>query len=809
MPNQLVVIDPSVANYRSLIDQLGTSYSYLLLSADSDGVAQLAGYVATRPGFDAIHLISHGSPGQVSVGTSTLSATTISSYTSQLNQIGASLNPGGDLLIYGCDVAQGGVGQRLLTDLSRLTRLDVAGSTNRTGSSGDWILEASTGPIENPLPQIQFFGDLPTAPTVSWTRLTATIPTENALALTTGLDGAVYMAGSASSEVPYGQTSAEGPDAFITKFTADGTKVWTKLIGSTGTEQANALTTDLDGSVYVAGYTNSPTLESQVNSGGTSSFVTKFGADGTKVWTKLIGLNTAQAMTTGLDGGVYVAGEELSTTPGGQAGNLDVFLTKLATDGTKVWTKLIGSTGFEYVRDLTTGSDGSVYVTGNTSSTTLEGQANAGNTDGFVTKFAADGTKVWTRLIGTTGFDTANALTTGLDGSVYVAGNASSTSLDGVSSSGAGGAFLTKFATDGTKVWTKVIETQAHYSCTSLTTGLDGSVYLAGTTDNTFDGQSTSGYNDVFVTKFAADGTKVWTKIIGSIGDDGASALTTGLDGAVYVAGGTYSPTLEGQTNGGFGDAFVIKLIVDSTPSPVCFARGTLIQTASGLLPVEELQPSDPLSSYRESTSNDPVAFVKWIGRQTFHPVIAAVVDYLPIKISAHALGPGHPFQDLYVSPDHAILFDGTLIHAKVLVNGVSILQMWEWQGNVEYFHIETEHHELIYANGLPAETFIDNVSRRQFDNYAEYEAKYPNEALMFELDLPRVRFQRQLSKRTRKRLFLLEAQWLERREASDGQPGTATNTPAVLKQVSPLLREWRGHVSLAPTSHDRFQSAA
>jgi hypothetical protein len=135
-------------------------------------VTQIASYVAANPGFDAIHLISHGSPGQVAVGTSTLSEATLSGYTAQLNQIGASLNAGGDLLIYGCDVAQGTGGQQLITDISRLTRLDVAASTNLTGSSGDWVLEAVTGPIEKALPALAYESSLSvSAPTVAWTRL--------------------------------------------------------------------------------------------------------------------------------------------------------------------------------------------------------------------------------------------------------------------------------------------------------------------------------------------------------------------------------------------------------------------------------------------------------------------------------------------------------------------------------------------------------------------------------------------------------------------------------------------------------------
>jgi hypothetical protein len=187
MSKQLIVIDPRVANYQSLIDQLGAAYSYLLLSLDSDGVTQIASHVAANPGFDAIHLISHGSPGQVAVGTSTLSEATIAGYTAQLNQIGASLNAGGDLLIYGCDVAQGVGGQQLITDLSRLTRLDVAASTNRTGSTGDWVLESATDLVANSLPEVRFVGDLAAQPSINWTKLIRSLKTRNEYYLEEGL----------------------------------------------------------------------------------------------------------------------------------------------------------------------------------------------------------------------------------------------------------------------------------------------------------------------------------------------------------------------------------------------------------------------------------------------------------------------------------------------------------------------------------------------------------------------------------------------------------------------------------------------
>jgi hypothetical protein len=195
-------------------------------------------------------------------------------------------------------------------------------------------------------------------------------------------------------------------------------------------------------------------------------------------------------------------------------------------------------------------------------------------------------------------------------------------------------------------------------------------------------------------------------------------------------------------------------IIVDSTTvssgssTPICFARGTFIKSLDRQVPVEEL-----IKTTLISNANEKRTFVKWIGYQRRTPEFAQFQDYLPVKISAGALDDNLPLRDLYLSPDHAVLVDGHLIHAKALVNGKTIVQMTEWEGDIEYYHIETEAHEIIYAEGVPCETFIDNVSREQFDNYAEYQALYPNTRMMKELPLPRVKFKRQLPLAIRQRL--------------------------------------------------------
>jgi hypothetical protein len=182
-----------------------------------------------------------------------------------------------------------------------------------------------------------------------------------------------------------------------------------------------------------------------------------------------------------------------------------------------VWTRLLGTSGYDRATSLTTGLDGSIYISGETG-VTLDGQSFTGGiSDCFVTKYNADGTKAWTRLLGSDKQDAAYALTTGTDGSIFVSGWTFG-SLDGATNNGVFDAFLTKYSTDGTKVWTRLLGTGAYESANALTTGLDGSIYVSGYTYASLDGQTYSGSGDAYVSKYTPDGTKVWTKLLGSSG---------------------------------------------------------------------------------------------------------------------------------------------------------------------------------------------------------------------------------------------------------------------------------------------------
>jgi hypothetical protein len=178
----------------------------------------------------------------------------------------------------------------------------------------------------------------------------------------------------------------------------------------------------------------------------------------------------------------------------------------------------------------------------------------------------------------------------------------------------------------------------------------------------------------------------------------------------------------------------------------VCFLAGTRIATPGGPTPVEALGIGDLVT-----TAAGDAAPVRWVGRRTVASVFVDPLTAFPIRIAAGALGEGSPTRDLFVSPDHALMIGGLLVQAGALVNGTTIVREAAMPERFTYFHVELADHALILAEGVPAETFVDNVTRRRFDNHAEYVALHGDAvATIAEMELPRAKSARQVPRSVR-----------------------------------------------------------
>ena len=151
--------------------------------------------------------------------------------------------------------------------------------------------------------------------------------------------------------------------------------------------------------------------------------------------------------------------------------------------------------------------------------------------------------------------------------------------------------------------------------------------------------------------------------------------------------------------------------------APACFATGTLIDTTRGPVAVECLAIGDLVlihdAAARGVAATRPVV---WIGHRALdcrrHPCPAAV---WPVRVRAGAFGEGLPRRDLLLSPDHAVHAEGVLIPVKHLINGGSVVQ--EAVDSVVYHHIALSAHDVVLAEGLPAESYLDTGDRANFDN--------------------------------------------------------------------------------------------
>ncbi|GEO99624.1 hypothetical protein MHA02_20120 [Methylobacterium haplocladii] len=151
--HEIVVIDQRVADLQTLLAGIPASAEVILIDSGKDGFDQLADALKGRSDIDAIHILSHGTAGDLRLGTGDLTAETIQGrYAADLAIIGRALTVTGDLLIYGCDFAAGDVGARAAALLAQATGADVAASNDATGHTelgGDWDLEVHDGAIES------------------------------------------------------------------------------------------------------------------------------------------------------------------------------------------------------------------------------------------------------------------------------------------------------------------------------------------------------------------------------------------------------------------------------------------------------------------------------------------------------------------------------------------------------------------------------------------------------------------------------------------------------------------------------------
>lgn len=220
--------------------------------------------------------------------------------------------------------------------------------------------------------------------------------------------------------------------------------------------------------------------------------------------------------------------------------------------------------------------------------------------------------------------------------------------------------------------------------------------------------------------------------------------LAPGTGGGITASAPAYYNEIRFNITGD-GSSFEGIRLTDMSGTMVCYLAGTAIATPAGEVAVEDLTPGD-----RVLTADGREVAVQWLGIQPVAPRFADPQKVNPICIKAGAIAENVPARDLFVSPDHAVEISGVLYNANALVNGRTIFQQRRMpMDGFTYYHVETEAHEVLLAEGCPAESYLDIPDRSLFANGAER----IDGPIIQEMALPRVSSARLVPAELRDRL--------------------------------------------------------
>lgn len=764
---QLVFIDGAVTDAAALAAGVAPGTTAVILNASAGGVAQIAAYLAAHAlsNLAAIAIVGDGADGMIRLGNSVLTAASLDAQAAALASIGAAVAPGGSLALYGCDVAQDASGLAFVDQLSSaLGGIAVAAASHLLGAAsrgGNFNLDTTTSPVATPV----FF----TAETVANYAGTLVLTSSQMLFSSAsvlasnnrieqfGVIGQSIVSGSAAnvttntgvSSIKYRSVALDAAAGHVFVVNTISPNANNQILtGSLGGALTPLLPTYTYNQVYSVAVnpqtatlyfggaltpTNGYAINSVSEAGGTATQVTTetngpvnqlaidvghnllFAADGSVVSgieLQAINLTTNQTNTDASNTQIHgqVAGVAL-------LGNTLYFSVVNTNSNGAPYAGIYATTvTFSGVADSATASFGtptrvvvgptafSTYYTSlavdPTTNTLYANELNSGSTDANVVAFDTTNFASSTTLIPFTGnsgvYPQPFGLTIDTQPVVSVSGAVGFT---------LGGAAV---AAQPTITVSDPVYSNLASASVAITTGLDAADTLAATTTGT---AITANYN-------AATG------VLSLAGNDTLANYQQVLASVTFAT--TSTSTASRSITWTVSDGLITSTspVSTITMQAACYCAGSMILTEDGEVPVERLRAGQSVR-----TASGQLRRVHWVGHRRIalakHP---RPQDVMPVCIQPGAFGPNLPTAPLSLSPDHAVFFDGALIPIRYLINGASIRQ--EQPPSVHYFHIELDSHDILLANGLPAESYLDTGNRAAFANGGTTLQLHPNFAL-------------------------------------------------------------------------------
>lgn len=327
-------------------------------------------------------------------------------------------------------------------------------------------------------------------------------------------DGGFILVGSTQSMSGGDFNGCHGgyTDGVVMKLDSEGNTVWQRCMGGSGDDELNAIAATPDGGAILTGASTSSNGDLTSNQGTYDLWVVKLAADGTTEWSVSYGGSQGE-MGYGIkptpEGGYIVAGQAYSSN-GDVVGHIalyDAWVLKLSSTGALEWQLVAGGNHMDDAQDIALTADGGYIIAGSVASSTVEGYQGGGG-DLWVVKISATGTQEWQRCLGGTEYDGGGHVVQMASGHYLVVGSTDSNNGDVTGNHGGGDLWAVELDADGE------ILNQQCFGGNDWEMGFDvantpdgGAVLLGIVNSNNGDADCHSGAGDAWVIKLAGDGT--------------------------------------------------------------------------------------------------------------------------------------------------------------------------------------------------------------------------------------------------------------------------------------------------------------
>lgn len=380
--------------------------------------------------------------------------------------------------------------------------------------------------------------------------------------------GNVYTCGSFENTITIGTTSLTSAgeyDIFIAKHSASGSFIWASQAGGDASDAAKGILVDTAGNIYISGYFegnatfNSNTIASE---GARDLFICKYDTSGNLTWVEHAGgsgIDEANVITSDASGNIYVAGifngtASFDTTSIISLGQDDIFTASYNTDGSLQWVSSLGGPANDNVSGISCDYN-NVFISAYFNDTLFVNQdtmLSIGSTDALIAKYDASGNLGWVKNYGSGNYDYASGIASTNNGYFYITGYYNylfAFGSDTLWGNGATDFFIAMFDTAGNYQWSRKAGGADFDYTFDITTDVQGNAYIAGAIKDslvTFYGgtqlQSAGGY-DAFAAKYSQQGTLVWAQQLGGENYDYAYTIAVDTSGTIYL-GGTFENSI-------------------------------------------------------------------------------------------------------------------------------------------------------------------------------------------------------------------------------------------------------------------------